>query len=330
MGKENFEKIKLEFMQTILRIERLPRVGEFHFKNGDDQRLWFNKVYKIDNFKDFIDEIKRILRQFGIELLSDEEKEEEFLECIQAINRVPLKDECYFTDNDEMRNWYINYKQEHQDFETKVHDSLREYQEFDLEPIWSNIKTEFITIIKNLKRIPKHGEKMLQDGIDVRTVYDKLETYDPQFVETLLLHLQTYNAKKLSLPERKKEFLREVALLGYIPYLQESRFSDRTDMFTWYTKYKDTIPNLEEEVQSLIENPNPNKEVNIYLIPNFRKSGGKFYTICTNVGERLDLSNINSFEEALQLDSTLVKRGGLILKKDEEIASVRAKKGRSK
>ena len=41
------------------------------------------------------------------------------------------------------------------------------------------------------------------------------------------------------------------------------------------------------------------KKVNIYLIPNFRNTGGKFYTIFTNVGERLDLSSIESYEEAV-------------------------------
>ena len=72
------------------------------------------------------------------------------------------------------------------------------------------------------------------------------------------------------------------------------------------------------------------EKVNIYLIPNFRNTGGRFYTILTNVGERLDLSNINSYEEALEIDSTIVKRGGVILKKDEEIDSVNFKKGKSK
>ena len=59
-------------------------------------------------------------------------------------------------------------------------------------------------------------------------------------------------------------------------------------------------------------------------------SGGKFYTICTNVGERLDLSNVNSFDEAKAMDDTIVKRGGVILKQNEEIESVNFVKGRGK
>ena len=330
MSNDLFEKRSLEFIENILKNKRLPKVWEVKFKDGDDQRLWFNKISKLDKFKEFVNKVNETLEKFGSKLLSDLEKEEEFLECVNNLNRVPFKSEYYFSDNDDMYMWYINYKKKNKDFETKVHNSLKEYQELDLAAIWSDIKQEFIFIIKGLKRIPEHGEKELQNGIDVRVIYDKLETFDPVFVEKLLLHLQTYNKDGLSIEDRKKELLLEVSTLGYIPFLQESRFSDGTDMFTWYTRYKNIIPNLEEEVTSLVKTNNPNKNVNIYLIPNFRKSGGKFYTICTNVGERLDLSNITSFEEALELDSSLVKRGGLILKKDEEIESVSFVKGRSK
>ena len=104
-------------------------------------------------------------------------------------------------------------------------------------------------------------------------------------------------------------------------------FSDGTDMFTWYARYKEKITTLDEEIKNLITKENPNKKVNIYLIPNFKSKGGNFYTVCTNIGEKLDLSNISSFEEAKQLDETFTKRGGVILKKDEEINSVSFTKG---
>lgn len=330
MSNDLFEKRSLEFIENIIKNKRLPKVWELKFKDGQDQRLWFNKISKLDKFKEFVNKVNETLEKFGSKLLSDLEKEEEFLECVSNLNRVPFKSEYYFTDNDDMYMWYINYKKKNKDFETRVHNSLNEYQELDLATIWPDIKQEFIFIIKGLKRIPEHGEKELQNGIDVRVIYDKLETFDPLFVEKLLLHLQTYNKDGLSIEDRKKELLLEVSTLGYIPILQESRFSDKTDMFTWYTRYKNKIANLEEEVTSLIRTNNPNKNVNIYLIPKFRKSGGKFYIICTNVGERLDLSNITSYEEALQLDSSLKNSGGLILKKDEEISSVSFVKGRNK
>ena len=78
---------------------------------------------------------------------------------------------------------------------------------------------------------------------------------------------------------------------------------------------------IKNMIDELCESRQP-KKLNIYFIPEFKKTGGKFYTICTNEGEKLDISSISSYEEAKKLDSTFVKRGGLILKKDEEIGSV--------
>ena len=330
MSNDLFEKRSLEFIESIIKNKRLPKVWEFKFKDGEDQRLWFNKISKLDKFKEFVNKVNKTLESFGSKQLNDLEKEEEFLNCITNLNRLPFKGEYYFTDNDDMYMWYINYKKKNKTFETKVHNSLKEYKELDIATIWPNIKQEFITIIKELKRIPNHGEVILQNDIDVRVIYDKLETFDPELVEKLLLHLQTYNTKALTIDDRKKELIDVISSLGYIPTLQESRFSDGTDMFTWYTKYKNILPNLEEEVKPFIKTKTPNKNVNIYLIPNFRKQGGKFYTICTNIGEKLDLSNITSYEEALELDSSLIKKGGLMLKKDEEITSVSFVKGRNK
>jgi len=330
MSESLFKKRKYEFVETIIRERRLPKVWEFHFTDGEDQRLWFNKIYKLDVYKKLLSEIDLVLKQYNIKVLSDIEKEEEFLNCIKTLNRIPMNNEVYFSDNDDMYNWYISYKNKNHDFETIVHNSLSEYQELNLATIWPDIKQEFIDTLKELKRVPKHGEVILQNDIDIRVIYDKLETYDPVFFEKLLLHLQTYNSKSLSIDTRIKELKEAVSILGYIPDLQEKRFSDGTDMLTWYIKYKKKLPNLEKEINRLVIKENPNKKVNIYLIPNFRNTGGKFYTIFTNVGERLDLSSIESYEEAEKIDSTIVKRGGVILKKDEEIDSVSFKKGKSK
>ena len=131
----------------------------------------------------------------------------------------------------------------------------------------------------------------------------------------------------IKISKRIEELKQAVIVLGYIPYLQEMRFTDGTDMFTWYMRKKEEIPNLENEITSLISKKNPNNKVNIYLIPNFKNKGGKFYTIYTNEGEILDLSNIKSIEEFQNLDPTITKKGGLILKKNEEIGSVSFLKG---
>ena len=330
MSKKLFEKRKIEFKEFVTREHRMPRIWGVRFSDNEDMRLWFNKISKVERYKDFINEINSLLSNFDLKILSNKEKEQEFIDYISQNNQIPLYGEAYFSDNDEMHSWYMSYKEKNRNFETIIHDSLKEYQELDLASIWSFIKLEFISIIKKLKRIPNHGEVIIQDGIDVRVIYDKLESFDPEFTEKLLLHLQTYNKKALSIDDRIKELLDTVSNLGYIPFLQESRFSDGTDIFTWYTRYKNILPSLDKDIQARIFKEEPKRKVNIYIIPNFKNKGGKFYTICTNVGERLDLSGINSFDEAKAMDDTLVKRGGVILKQNEEIESVDFAKGRGK
>lgn len=328
MSKELFEKRRLELIGTIAKERRLPKTWEYSFSDGEDMRVWFDKILIVESFKSFIDEVNRILSNFGEKILTDNEKEVEFLNCIETIKRIPQKRECYFSDNSDMYMWYMEYKRKNKSFETIVYINLPEYEDFDLITTWPLIKKEFIGVIQTIKKIPEFGRVFLQNGLDVRLVCEKLKTYDPTFTEELLLHIETYNKNSLSKEKRIEELKETISVLGYIPALQEARFSDGTDMFTWYMRKKEEIPNLETEITSMISRPNPNQKVNIYLIPNFKSRGGKFYTICTNVGEKLDLSNITSFEEARELDSTLVKKGGLILRKDEEIGSVSIGKGK--
>lgn len=330
MSRELFEKRKLEFIQTITRKQYLPKVWEVRFCDGHDQRLWFDKISKLKEFKSFVIEVNNILANYNIYILSNIEKEEEFLKCIRQLNRIPMRGEVYFSDNTDMNMWYLNYIIKNKEFETIVHNNLPEYIDFNLDEVWPLVKDKFIGTLKQLKKVPKHGKAKLENGIDVRTIYDKLETYDPIFFEKLLLHLQTYNKKGLSIDERKRELKETVEYLGYIPELQEFRFSDGTDMFVWYLKYKDKLPGFEDEIESLVTIPSKSKKVNIYLIPNFKNTGGKFYTICTNGGERLDLTNIETYEELRQKDRSVTKKGGLILRKDEEIDSVSFVKGKSR
>ena len=202
MSKELFEDRRIEFKEFVIHNHRMPRIWEVRFSDNEDMRLWFNKITKLEKFKDFIDEINNILSKFDLKILTDKEKEQEFMDYINKNNQIPLYGEAYFSDNDEMHSWYMSYKEKNRDFETIVHNSLKEYQELDLASIWSFIKLEFISIIKKLKRIPNHGEVIIQDGIDVRTIYDKLELFDPEITEKLLLHLQTYNQKALSIDDR--------------------------------------------------------------------------------------------------------------------------------
>ena len=330
MSRDLYEQRKKEFIEVVKQERNLPKPWQYHFSDREDMRVWFDKLRSTGSSKKFLEEIDEILSRFDKKILTDKEREEEFLECIGTIKIIPMKGEIYFSDNADMYSWYMSYRKTHKDFETICYINLPEYIDFDLVTVWPLIKQDFINTLKTLKRVPDHGEVILQNDIDVRVVYDKLKTHDPVFFEKLLLHLQTYNKKGLSIDDRVRELKHIISTLGYLPKLQEARFTDRTDMFTWYMKYKDKLPNMEEEITSLIYKEPPTTKVNIYFIPNFQKRGGKFYTICSNVGTRLDLSNITSFEEAQKLDPTLVKRGGLILKRDEEIGSVGFGKGKSK
>lgn len=330
MPKQLYENRKKEFKEFVSRSLRLPKKWEVKFSDNDDMRLWFDKISKSSKFSDFINEIDNMLKQHGSKILTDSEKEAAFLKYINKRKQIPFRGEAYFSDNDEMYSWFISYKEKNPNFTRIVYNNLPEYQNFDLESVWSFVRDEFVDIIKALKRIPNHGEVIIQDGIDVRVIYDKLESMDPEFLEKLMLHLQTYKKDSLSIDDRVKQLLSCISSLGYIPFLQECRFTDGTDMFTWYDRYRKKMPNLEIEVNKRITKEPVKRNINIYLIPYFKKKGGKFYTICSNTGERLDLSNIKSFEEAKELDDTLVKRGGVILKQDEEIETVSFVKGRVK
>lgn len=328
MGKELFEKRKKEFKEYVIREHRLPKLREVCFSDNEDMRLWFDNISKLVYFKGFIDEINSILSKNNFKVLSDKEKEQEFMNYINKYNGVPQRETAYFSDGSDMYVWYISYVRGNRSFEEKVHKILMEYEDFNLASVWSDVKLEFEAIIKKLKRVPEHREVFTSSGIDVRVIYDKLETFDRKYFEKLLLHLQSYNKNALSFDDRVKELLEVVSKLGYIPELHESRFSDGTDMFTWYNRKK--TPELEEQIQLCIKEVSPKRKVNIYLIPDFKNKGGKFYTICANVGERLDLSNITSFAEAKKLDDTFFLGGAFALKDDEEIESVNLVKGRRK
>ena len=184
-------------------------------------RLWYIGLIKTNKYKDYIEEIYDILDKYDIKLLNDKEKEQEFLIYINHLGRIPLRNEEYFTDNEDMYTWYMNYIIKNKEFETQVYSNLKEYLDFDIAEIWPDVKKEFIDIMKTLKRIPKHREAILSNSVDVRVVFNKLQSFDPEFIEKLLLHLQTYKKDTLSYDDRKKELLEVVSTLGYIPDLQQ-------------------------------------------------------------------------------------------------------------
>jgi len=324
------KKRKLEFIKTVIRWKNLPKVWKARFEDGEDMRIWYNQISKLDSYSEFCEEVESILKNYNVKILTDIEKEKEFLIAIKKYNRIPERGSLYFSDNDDMYTWYMNYKQKNDNYETKIHKYLKGYEDFDLELIWEDIKHEFITIIKRLKRVPDCGEAFLSNhNIDVRVVYEKLKTYDKPLYEKVLLHLETYKDKSLSIEDRIKELQEKIEELGYIPELKEERFSDGIDMFTWYTKYKNNIPSIKEQISPVLkeEHPNKNKLVNIYMIPNFKNNRGTLYNIYVNLGERLDLTDIASYETLKEKDSTIDIKEVELPKSNERLSFIDIKKG---
>lgn len=306
MKKELFKIRKYELVEVINNIKRLPNIWEYTFSDGEDMRMWYDSISQLGIYNDYIREINILINKYNISLLSDKEREEQFINTISKIERLPKKDEISFTDNTDMYSWYIKYKNNNPSFEREVKEYLPEYKDIDLTNIWPSCKQEFINILKQLKRVPRYGEYILDNNIDIRVLYDKLKHYDPIFFEKLLLHLETYKLKKLSIDKRIEELRLEVIRLGYIPYLQESRFSDGTDMFTWYMRYKDKMPELSEELSKYTINKD--KNITIYTIPKFINRTGKYYDLQINIDEQLDLSNLISYENLDKQDSIMKGR----------------------
>ena len=111
MSKELFEKRKIEFKEFVTREHKMPRIWEAIFSDNEEMRLWFNKISKIEKYKKIFTEINEILSNFDLKILSDEEKEQEFINYINENNQIPLYVESYFSDNDEMHSWYMGYKE---------------------------------------------------------------------------------------------------------------------------------------------------------------------------------------------------------------------------
>ena len=306
MKRELLKRKKYEFVELVNQIKRLPKVWEYSFSDRTDIRLWFDSIYNLDVYQEYIKEIYIVLDKYHINVLTDKEKELEFIEYLKKYNKLPIRETDYFSDNSNMSNWYSMYIKDNLEFNSIVESYLNETNDLDLSIIWPEIKQEFINILKQLKRVPRYGEYILDNNIDIRVLYDKLEHYDPVFFEKLLLHLETYKLKKLSIDKRIEELRLEVIRLGYIPYLQESRFSDGTDMFTWYMRYKDKMPELSEELSKYIINKD--KNITIYTIPKFKNRTGKYYNLQTNIDEQLDLSNLISYENLDKQDSIMKGR----------------------
>ena len=86
MPKKLYNNRTNEFKEFVSKNHRLPKVWEIRFSDGEDMRLWFNKLFKVDKFHPFILEIDSTLQQFNSKILNDNEKEQEFLEYGASID----------------------------------------------------------------------------------------------------------------------------------------------------------------------------------------------------------------------------------------------------
>lgn len=324
------KKRKLDFIITVTKWKNLPKVWKAKFEDGADMRLWFNKILNLESYSEYVNEVINILENYHVKILTDQEKEEEFLNAIKKYNKIPERGSLYFSDNNDMYTWYMNYRQNNGEYVKKIHSNIKLYNEFDLEPVWDDVKYEFVNIIKKLKKVPEYGEAIISShNLDVRAIYEQIETYDKPLYDQVWIHLETYKNKSFSFENRIQEMKDKVSLLGYIPSFQESRFDDGIDMFTWYTKYKNNIPNIGYSIDSQVkrEYPNKNEHVHIYTIPNFKKTIDSFGTIIINAGERLDLTDVISYETSKPQNDNATESASDKSKSNETISFIDIKKG---
>lgn len=246
-----FYQRKKEFIKFIKIKKRLPNMWEMTFTDGEDARIWFDSLLKLDfdYAKSFVNEIYSI---YNIRTLNELEKENEYIEYVR-VNSGKLKQGYhYFSDGVDMFKWLYPIKDEKKNFAKFVRNIDMDYYELEMPLYWPRSKKELVDLIKKLKRLPDYGEKVLLCGLDARALINKLLTYDPDFIETMLLHIESYKTDKMDVNARINAYLMAVENLGYRPFLQECRFIDGTDMYTWINKYERIIPNLKEEIDSRI------------------------------------------------------------------------------
>ena len=316
-----YEEYKYEFLKYVSIYHELPKVWDVRFSDNTDMRLWYDKVSHYDEFFSFKNDVKEVLDRFNYKILDDSEKSVIFMNYVKRKQCIPMYGEEYFSDNSEMNSWYRKYILNNREYEKLICESLDEYQSLDLAEIWSNIKGDFIKTIKAIKRKPRYGEFIVSNGVDVRVIFDKLATFDPKLYDMLLLYVIESKSKGISFDERESQLVSWISLNGYIPELQEARFSDGVDMFTWYMKYRNSASKLRDIVENVVEENSP-RRINIYLIPEFRNKDGRFYAICSNTGEKIDISGVSSFAQAKKIDPSLSKIGGITLKKSEKVGSI--------
>ena len=75
MERKLYDDRKRQFKKTVELIGNLPRVWQVGFDDGEDQRLWFDKLLSVADFSDYIKEVEELLKKYDKKILTDKEKE---------------------------------------------------------------------------------------------------------------------------------------------------------------------------------------------------------------------------------------------------------------
>ena len=308
------ERVK-NLLSFVAKNERLPMIGEVTFSDGMDMRLWFNGLAPLIGKAQFVDEVFKAIEGAGIFLLNDKEKETEFLDCVSRIKHIPYYREEAFSDNSDMYSWYMNYRLRNSLFERSVCNCLPEFNEFDINTI---LDDGMWIAVRIFLRCADKRNKTYKD-VDMMTIVYKLIKEEPARFEKELLQVNAEGG--LTQQARKEHFLETIRLLGYVPDLQEVRFADFVDMYTWYNQ----VGILDQEIVQAVrdvEGSQEKKKYNIYLFPSVKNTtGGAVYVACRSE-EALTIVDGTSLKDALNNFSSLKRTGAAILPKDGKARKV--------
>lgn len=249
--RDLYESRKMAFRKFVSDNNRLPNTWEVSFLDGEDMRLWFDELSRtgLDDAKNFM---YQIYNCYNIKILSQIERELEVIEIVQKNEKIPFQGEVFFSDGSDVFKWIYPVREDNKDFVRFINNFSNDYLDLDISMYLEEIKKDLTKLVKDIKRLPKYGEKKLISNIDARCAINKLMNLDQEYVERLLLHIESYKKNKLESADRAGIYLMKIDMLGYEPTLGECRFIDGTDMYTWVKRYKELIPFFKEEIEKRV------------------------------------------------------------------------------
>lgn len=251
--RDLYEDRKKQFKAFVNKNKRLPNTWDAYFIDGEDMRIWYDSLLKtgIPDAKEFVSLINN---SFNVRVLNKIERELELIEFVRINEHIPVQNEFFFSDGVDAFKWLYPVREDVRDFVKFINNLDQSYFDLDIAMYVTDFEKDINKLVKEIKRLPKYGEKKLLGTIDARCVINKLMTLHPEYVEKLLLHIESYNKDNLDVNARVGQYLMKIDNLGYEPALQECRFTDGTDMYTWSNKYKKILAFFDEEIDKRVIN----------------------------------------------------------------------------